>query len=476
MADERTSKFSERVLAHDAYVLLVSCEEKMFTAPVPRGANISIGRAASCDVRVVDDSVSRTHVLIRSGETLTVEDLGSTNGTHVQGRPLVPGEQAAIHVGSVIEVGKALVVVQRAGTDVASAVEQATPTSVPDGLLLEDPMMKQIYRMVDVVAPTTISVLILGETGVGKEVFAETMHKRSARAHKPFLKLNCAALPESILESELFGHERGAFTGALQTKIGLFESADGGTVFLDELGEMPLSIQAKLLRVLESGEVMRVGSVKTKRIDIRLIAATNRDLNARIDQGLFRSDLFFRINGFALTIPPLRERRDDLIAFARTFLDSARRRFGAPSATFSPAAVEALTNYSWPGNIRELRNTVDRAALLCKDRVVEVSDLAINSRGSSPPTNGHLVAAPVTPAPEPERAPQESSSTQLRAPGRKLRTEMDAIERERILAALEQCGGNQSRAARVLGMARRTLLVRLDEYGVTRPRKGNPAP
>ena len=227
MTDERTSKCVERALAEDAHVLLISTEDRIFTAPVPRVGTLSIGRASSCDVRIVDDSVSRTHVLIRSGETLTVEDLGSTNGTHVQGRPLVPGEQVTLEVGSVVEVGKALVVVQRAGSGVASAVEHAAPASTPDGLLLEDPMMKQIYRMVDVVAPTTISVLILGETGVGKEVFAETTHKRSARAHKPFLKLNCAALPESILESELFGHERGAFTGAVQTKIGLSSQRRG---------------------------------------------------------------------------------------------------------------------------------------------------------------------------------------------------------------------------------------------------------
>jgi transcriptional regulator with GAF, ATPase, and Fis domain len=491
MADERTTKLepraSEGAAAAAGCTLLISTEKSVFMAPVPQRGVITLGRAPTSDVPLADESVSRSHAQITCDDAgLSIADLGTTNGTRVLGRMLAPGERAALGIGSVIEIGKVLIVVQRAGAAPLVAAERSWKP--PSGVLIEDATMRQVYKLLDVVAPTSMSVLVLGETGVGKDVFAESIHRASKRASMPFLKLNCAALPESILESELFGHERGAFTGALQAKVGLFESADGGTVFLDELGELPLPTQAKLLRVLESGEVMRVGSVKTKKINFRLISATNRDLQGRVDDGLFRSDLFFRINGFTITIPSLRERKDDIMPLANHFLLTARRSLEREGAIFSPSASEVLQRYRWPGNIRELRNVVDRAALLSHGNVIEPSDLHLIGT-TSPLETATATASASSPAehvprdvaraerapPDPSRPVTATASRPVEARGvaPDLRGEIEALERQRILAALEQCGGNQSRAARMLGMARRTLLVRLDAYGVVRPRKNS---
>jgi transcriptional regulator with GAF, ATPase, and Fis domain len=439
----------------------------MIPVAVPRAGSISIGRAEACDMTLGDASISRRHAVVHGGEPPMVEDLGSRNGTRVGGRQLAPGERVPLTPGTLLELGSVPVIVQRGAPNLAPT--RAPGSGLPANVVLADPAMKQIYELVDIVAPSNMAVLILGETGVGKEVFAETVHRRSARAGKPFLKLNCAALPESILESELFGHERGAFTGAVQTKPGLFESADGGTVFLDEVGEIPLTIQAKLLRVLESGEVMRVGSVKSKRIDVRFISATNRDLETRVAEGQFRADLFFRLNGYSVTLPPLRERPSDVAALADVFLRDACRRMSRPALAFTP----------------EVRNVIDRAALLCQAPRVDAAHLAFAARSpgmaparptvpppvTEPSLPPLVVTAPPTPPPAPVvvrplPAPPPPSSP------RNLRAEVESLERERILSALEQCGGNQSRAAKMLGIARRTLLMRLDAYGIVRPRKG----
>jgi transcriptional regulator with PAS, ATPase and Fis domain len=312
----------------------------------------------------------------------------------------------------------------------------------PDLVLLEEHMV-ELYKLLDVVAPTSVAVLVLGETGVGKDVFAETLHARSARAGKPLLRLNCAALPESILEAELFGYERGAFTGAVQAKAGLFEAADGGTVFLDEVGDMPLLTQAKLLRVLESGEVMRLGSLKTKRVDVRFVSATNRELEALVAVERFRSDLFFRINGVTLTIPPLRKRPADVVALVKRFAVQAAEKFRKGPVSLEKAAMEKLTTYPWPGNIRELRNVVERAVLTCKDGSVGASDVTL--RGGE---HGRRSVAP---------AASSGAAT-------KMKDTLADVERQRILDALEAHDGNRSRAARALGIARSTLLKRLASY------------
>ncbi len=345
--------------------------------------------------------------------------------------------------------------------------------------LVAERTMQDLYTLAGRVANGTISVLILGETGVGKEVLAEKVHKLSPRAAKPYLRLNCAALSESLLESELFGYERGAFTGAVGTKQGLLETADGGSVFLDEVGELPHSIQVKLLRVIEERMVLRVGGLKPRALDVRFIAATNRDLEAEIGRGSFRQDLFFRLNGATLVIPPLRERPAEIPGLARAFLDTAARQAGlARPPELSNEALDELMRYSWPGNIRELRNVVERAVLLSGEAQIQARHLPLEkmhvvfatAAAARPvtPSQRIAVAPPGTPPPATVTMPPryESSSPVLRR-GPKISPDE---ERAQIEAALQACGGNQTRAAKLLGIGRRTLINRVKEFGLTRPR------
>jgi hypothetical protein len=295
-----------------------------------------------------------------------------------------------------------------------------------------DEEMQRVHALAERAAAGSINLLILGETGAGKEVLARRVHRLSSRAGRPFVCINCAALSEALLESELFGHERGAFTGATQAKPGLLETAPGGTVFLDEVGELPATLQAKLLRVIETREIVRVGSVRPRQIDVRFIAATNRDLEGEVARGGFRRDLFFRLNGMTLSLPPLRARPREIPALCRLFLKELSPAAGRKTPPrLTAEALAQLCAHGWPGNVRELRNVIERALLLAPGDEIDVEHL---------PT-----ATPVAPA----------------------------GERERILGALEACAGNQSRAARQLGISRKVLLARLDAWGVKRPRKGS---
>jgi two-component system, NtrC family, response regulator AtoC len=295
------------------------------------------------------------------------------------------------------------------------------------------PEMQVIHELIARVAPSGISILILGETGVGKDVIAQRAHQLSPRAGQQFLRLNCGALSETLLESELFGYERGAFTGAVKAKPGLLESAQGGTVFLDEIGELPLHLQVKLLEVLETRQVTRVGGLRARPIDVRFLSATNRDLHQEVAQGRFRQDLLFRLEGVVVRVPPLRERRDDILPLARTFIAQAAHDLGRPPPAIGPDAERHLMTYAWPGNVRELRNAIARAVLLCGERIEP----------------DHL-ARPLL---------DDTVSSE------------EARDKQRIIAALEQCAGNQTRAARLLGIARSTLVLRLDAYGIPRPRR-----
>jgi two-component system, NtrC family, response regulator AtoC len=405
---------------------------------LPPSGRVVIGRSEQNEVRVDDTSVSRKHAALHIGEALEVEDLGSANGTFVRRasgntRERVHG-RVRIEVGDFVEVGSVLLVVWR-GDAPAVPVEETLP---PD-IVVRDPAVRELHTIVQRIAADEISVLLLGETGVGKEVFAEAIHRLSKRRDRAFLRLNCAALSETLLESELFGHERGSFTGATQTKPGLLESAAGGTVFLDEVGELSLSTQAKLLRVIEERKVLRVGSVTPRAIDVRFISATNRELEAEIDRGAFRRDLYFRINGITLAIPPLRDRPAEIDELARKFAEGAAKKRDREVPVITRAALDTLRRHSWPGNIRELRNVIERAVLMC-DAELDVSHLGLAMR------------------------PEEPVTAQLRQ-------DVNAFEKKRIAAALEQCGGNQTRAAKLLGISRRTLTNRLNEYGLPRPLK-----
>jgi two-component system, NtrC family, response regulator AtoC len=336
----------------------------------------------------------------------------------------------------------------------SAALGPETEARPAASVLSRSPAMIALYEETDAVARGDISVLILGETGVGKDVLARSLHDRSPRAGKPFLRINCAALPEALLESELFGYERGAFTGAVQSKPGLLQTARGGSVFLDELGELAPRLQAKLLQVLETREITALGSTTVKPLDVRFLSATNRDLEAEALSGQFRSDLYYRIAAYTAVIPPLRERREDILALAQEFARAAAARLGVAPARIRDDAAMRLLDYAWPGNIRELRNVIERAAVLSEGRAIGPEHLPLDKmRGVV------LVSRPAT-------APEISEAVPV--------SDLSAVElgeRNRILEALAQSAGNQSRAAELLGVSRSTLLNRLDAYRIRRPRK-----
>jgi DNA-binding NtrC family response regulator len=319
------------------------------------------------------------------------------------------------------------------------------PRAAPGSAIVVEPVMRSLHAMADRIAASDLGILLLGETGVGKEIFAETIHRASGRAGR-FVAVNCAALADDLLCSELFGHEKGAFTSAVTGKEGLLETAHNGTVLLDEVGDMPLATQAKLLRVIEERKLRRVGGVTLRRIDVRFVAATNRDLEADVERGAFRRDLYFRLNGVAIVIPPLRERPLEIEPLALSFAERAARHAGHPAPDFAPETLRLLGGYSWPGNIRELRNVVERAVALCRASAIQPEHLPTDRMRETIVTRGRPAPAGV----DARRAPDE---------------------RERIKAALARADGNQTVAARLLNMSRRTLINRLDEFGLPRPRK-----
>lgn len=313
--------------------------------------------------------------------------------------------------------------------------------SMPDpdaDLIGESAAIRELLEFVSRIAPTRASsILIEGESGSGKELIARRLHRLSPRASREFVAVNCAALPETLLESELFGHEKGAFTGAHSARRGLLEVADGGTLFLDEIGEMPLSLQAKLLRVLEDHTFRRVGGVQDLRVDLRVIAATNRDLKQAIQDKAFRSDLYYRLNVVQIHIPPLRERPEDIPLLAMHFVEVFSRRHNRPIFEISPDAIAWLESYRWPGNVRELRNVIERAVLVEPSRVITVKSLALlRERKGRRPASFH---SPLS---------------------------LCATERELIELALAKCSGNQTRAAALLGIGRFCLRYRMKKFGL----------
>ena len=412
-------------------VLLVVGEHHYGTYALQNGQTVVIGRDATCDVPLEHPKISRRHTLIHAGETIEVEDLGSTNGTRVAGRKIHKGKRTVLEIGTNLSLGPYVAVV----LDTSGAPSAEEPLRA--ALTIADPTAAGVREVVARVAQAMVSVLIAGETGTGKEVLARTIHELSGRKGQ-LVAINCASLSEALLESELFGYERGAFTGAVAAKPGLFEVAAGGTVFLDELGDLPASLQAKLLRVLETKTVYRVGGVKPVKLDVRFLAATHRTLSDEVARGVFRQDLYFRVNGIMLTILPLRERRDAIPRLAATFLADAMPP-GREPPRIGAAALATLVGYGWPGNVRELRTVMERTAILCEAGEVRPAHL--------------LLDAPAQPVAAPAAVPESGDG-----------------ERERILAALEACAGNQSRAAQALGISRSTLVHKLALHRIPRPR------
>lgn len=308
-------------------------------------------------------------------------------------------------------------------------------------LVGKSPAMLELYRMLDLISPTTASVLIMGESGTGKEVVARTIHDLSPRASGRFVALSCAAIPETLLESEILGHEKGAFTGATASRSGCFELADKGTLLLDEIGEMAPSLQSKLLRVLEDGKVRRVGGTREFQVDVRVIAATNAPLEKRLAAGQFREDLFFRLNVFTLTLPRLRDRTEDILLLAQAFLEEYARENGKTVLGFSDEALMMMMRYSWPGNVRELRNAVQRAVILAKDEEIRLADLppAVRPNARVDPSRPHGLTIQVG-------------------------TPLSEVEKSVILETLQACKGNKTRAAAMLGISAKTLHLKLKQY------------
>ena len=558
---------------------LVLLGEQVYSSHrLPDTGAVVIGRSPDCDVVIGDDSVSRRHAILRVGSDLTLEDLGSANGTRVQGRTLRPGEAAVITLGEAVQIGTIMAVVSDAGAkprprrlwphgyfegrleeevdvctrsgatfavarfragpeldgarlidalagvlrsgdvigqcgagdfelllraispDRARRVVQRIPEALaalgqtieighacfPDqgwtgdellaaasasaglpsrarGEPSREGAMREVLRMADRVAASSLSVLILGETGVGKELLAEYIHRQSPRRDKALLRLNCAALSPTLLESELFGHEKGAFTGADRSKPGLLEGAHGGSVFLDEIGELPEPLQVKLLRVIEERKVQRVGGLNQTAIDVRFIAATNRNLDEEVAQGAFRQDLLYRINAMTLVIPPLRQRSYEIEGLARGFADEISKDLDRDRLDISLEALALLEAYTWPGNIRELRNVVMRAAVLCGGSEIGPEHLppeVVKRVAASPATPVHKDDAIAPPARPQRRSIRDS-----------VKYTVEEVERQAIIEALARHGGNQAAAAQELGIHRRTLMRRLDQYKIPRPRK-----
>ena len=316
------------------------------------------------------------------------------------------------------------------------------------GIIGESTAIAELYAVIDKVADTPSTVLVTGESGTGKELVARALHEESSRASRPFIKVNCAAIPTTLMESELFGHEKGAFTGAVSSKPGRFELADGGTLFLDEIAEIPPEMQVKLLRVLQESEFERVGGVRTIRVDVRLVAATNRDLKAEIDKGTFREDLFYRLNVVPVALAPLRDRRDDIPGLLDFFVGRFNERLGKRIVGIEPDALEALTRHDWPGNIRELENIVERAVLFADGDRLCLVDL--------PPE----VTRDVSPG-----APAPTADVPLGDEGLKqqVKAATSRLERQLITRALDQTGGNVTHAARLLKISRKGLQLKMKE-------------
>ncbi len=439
---------------------------------VPLGPGVYVlGRARVADIPVEDASVSRAHARLTVDESgASIEDLGSSNGTRIGGVRLVSGQIAACPAGSVIELGSATVVLQRGLGSGQSLLPNSTPSRTPARPSSRCPRPDDEAALRDARTRRSDDAQHSRARGNGRwqRSLARAVHDYSLRSSAPLLEINVAALSPSTLEAELFGYEKGAFTGASVAKPGLFESADGGTVFLDEVGDMPLETQVKILRVLESGETLRIGSLRPRRVDVRIVSATNRDLTAAIAGGEFRPDLYFRLNGITFTIPPLRARIAEIAPFARMFAERAAVKLGRPVPSLGPEIMRMLEAREWPGNVRELRNVIERAVVLsgaAEGRELRDEhfppDMVVTS-----PMSQRAVPVDVAFDKEPPTGRFGLLSGSPEGGARDLASELRDIERKRIVEALAATRGNQSQAARDLGVSRAVLLNRMKVFGL----------
>jgi DNA-binding NtrC family response regulator len=440
---DREAPFGDRVL-------LVIDGAALQVIPLAGQGTLTIGRASKCDVVIDSGSVSRHHAnLYLNVMDVELEDVGSSNGTFVDGARLAANHRAKLAVGIPFLVGAVTLMVQTRSGSRREATPQASQLAA-----LEQAAAR--------IAIGKLSVIVVGEHGVGKERFAERIHEMSPRRGAAFVRINCAAISEPLLETELFGVEA-------QNKPGLLEHADGGTAFLSDVDQLPHGLQQKLLRVMEDAAVRRTSTssgARTRPIDVRYVASTAKDLNVEVDAGRFRRDLYFRLAGASFTIPPLRDRKDEVLPLAEQFVASAAGPLGR-AFVFSEEAKQWLTSYEWPGNIRELRNACERAVLLATGSMIERHHLTIDDPARRVPGQ-RFRTAPTIPPPPGGLSPRAPSAADMPS---QVRATVAELEKQRILEALEKCAGNQTRAAEMLGISRRTLINRLDEYGIARPRK-----
>jgi two-component system, NtrC family, response regulator AtoC len=454
--------------------LLVFCGGSSWMYRLPPSGEVIIGRSETADLRIDDGSVSRQHArLVLDGESAVVSDLGSHNGTYVNkvkiasGRVLQPNDVIRIHKTTLI-----FHAVDAPGVDSAADGDAVAMDGTPGHItrlerpfqtltigaqrvIIADPTVLRLYGLIERLAPVGIPVLVTGETGSGKELVASAIHALSPRASQPLMSLNCAALHEMLVESELFGHEKGAFSGAIATKAGLIETASGSTLFLDEIGELAPAIQAKLLRVLESNRVIRVGDVREREVDVRIVAATNRDLEADVVAGRFRRDLYFRLSAATLHVPPLRQRQRELPLLAAAFLEEACQQNGRSRMRISDGAMAALLAYAWPGNVRELKNLMHYVSAALPVEVLLPEHLGDHF-------GRRLPASP---------PPLDASTPTDARRFRPIADEVRELEITRIREALEATGGNQTRAAALLAMPVRTFFEKAKQYGLTPKKK-----
>ena len=433
MSESGTEPFGQASAFVTQFRLVVDGAERPFVSSSDRAV---LGTHESCDVVLGDRTVSRFHceITVREGRA-RVRDLDSKNGTLVDGVSVL---ESFLHDGARLTLGQTTMRFHIGGGEVAIPLSRTSQFGLLVGRSAE---MRHVFALLEQAAQSKATLLLEGETGTGKEAAAESVHRLSSRREQPFVVVDCSALPPDLLESELFGHEKGAFTGASARRVGAFEAAHGGTVFLDEVGELGPELQPKLLRVLERGELKRVGSDRYKQIDTRIIAATHRNLRSDVNAKRFRSDLYYRLSVLPIELPALRSHLEDVPALVTFYVDQFNREFRKSVRGASAAALKAMQHYGWPGNIRELRNAVERAMLLSDGPWLEPADF--------PALTG---AAPI------------AAGLSLPAEG----VNLEELERSLVVQALERSGGNQTRAATMLGLNRDQIRYRIEKFGLAK--------